>query len=232
MGDYKITLNPYHVYNEMERSSGVPFDAKPEELKITAPIWNKFADVVGAGHIKRFIKFDNAIEVIEKQLNKASVAKQDKVADLFGFHKVTQEEVKEYDEKAMSFLRELAADPSQIIFTKKKDKNPFANGGYVLEAKLPDGRGVKFDVDKSGKLCGSVRVNFDTSPNGVNFQDLPIDYDDVSYTINSSLFSYITKDGKDGDEPNTNSYAYDVSGANDAEIKKLSQKIISAYKNN
>ena len=125
MGDYKITLNPYHVYNEMERSSGVPFDAKPEELKITAPIWNKFADVVGAGHIKRFIKFDNAIEVIEKQLNKASVAKQDKVADLFGFHKVTQKEVKEYDEKAMSFLRELAADPSQIIFTKKKDKNPF-----------------------------------------------------------------------------------------------------------
>ena len=231
MGDYKITLNPYHVYNEMQHLSGVPFDAKPEELMIKAPEWNQFADVVGAGHIKRFIQFDNAIDVIEKQLNKASVAKQDKVAELFGFHKVTQEEVREYDEKAMSFLRELAADPSQIIFTKKKDKNPFANGGYILEAKLPDGRSVKFDVDKSGKLCGSVRVNFDTTPNGVNFQGIPIDYNDVSYTIDSSSFSYITKDGKDGDNPNTNSYAYDISGANNVEIKKLSKQIISAYKN-
>jgi len=231
MGDYEIKLNPYRVYNEMEFSSDVPIGVSPGDMKIKASVWNKFADVVGVGHIKRFITFDNAIDVINKRLNNASSAQVDKVAELFGFHKVTQEEAGEYDRKAMNFLSELAADPSQIVFTKKAHKSHYTKDGYILEAKLPDGRGVEFLMDKFGGLSGSVIVNFDTTPNGVNYQNIPIDYSDVYYSLDYSDFSYTTKDGKNGNYPKTDSSAYEISGADNAKVKQLSKQIISAYKN-
>ena len=43
-------------------------------------------------------------------------------------------------------------------------------------------------------------------------------------------FSYITKDGKDGDKPFTSSRAYNITGADSSRIKELAEQIISAYK--
>lgn len=233
MGDYEIKLNPYHVYNQMERESGVSAGANPEKMRITKSIWNPFANIVGGRPIGNYIEFNNAIGKIEGYLNRASEAKQAEVADHFGFHKVTQEEAKEYDEKAMAFLEELAANPSQIQFTKnEKDISPLMidEGHCYLKATLPDGRGVTFMLDKSGKPVRLVWVNFDTTPNGVNYKNKPIDYDDVCYHLNNSTFSYVTNDGPDGESPQTSSNAYDVKGANNHRVQELTEQILSAYK--
>ena len=212
----------------MDRASGNPVDAKPDQWKIKAPIWNQFAEIVGGKPIKNYIEFDNALNRIEQYLDNASLDKQDKVAELYNFHKVTQEEVKEYDDKAMAFLNELASDTSKIQYSKEESTNPFDKGGYEVEAKLPDGRGVSFYVFKDNDIS-TICVNFDTTPNGVNGQKMPIDYDDVYYGPDSSIV-YNTNDGPREGEPCTSSDAYYIRGADTAKVQELITKIMSGYK--
>lgn len=153
---FNIGNNKFQI---MESAVFQSLDAKDgnNDGKISASIWNEFADKVGGKHINNFITKQNALRSISTYLKRGGEIVKQAIYDYFGW---STDKAHERLNEADKMMEDISNNPSIAKITKKTLKS----GKRIKTATLPDGRFIDAYYDKNGKIA-NIYVSTDVVEN-------------------------------------------------------------------
>lgn len=185
--------------------------------KISASIWNDFADKVGGKHINEYITEQNAIKSINAYIKRGGEIVKQAIYDYLGW---STDKAHERMNNAEKMLEDVANDPSQVEIkknTKTKSKT----------ATLNDGRFIVAYYDKNGKI-DKIAVSTEKG-------DVTETKEGESYKYDASEVNFQAKSmGIDAETSNQRNFTMDLKvteGYDFEKYKALAEKIFGSYDN-
>ena len=138
--------------------------------KISASIWNEFADKVGGKHINEYITEQNAVKSINAYIKRGGEIVKQAIYDYLGW---STDKAHERMNNAENMLEDVANDTSQVQIEKGKDEK---TGQIYKKATLPDGRYIGVRYDKHGNI-ERIMVSIETGEVTETNQNGQLKYD-------------------------------------------------------
>lgn len=207
-------INVAAVFNSLDMKDG-------SDGKITASIWNEFADKVGGKHVKNYITWENAYKSIEFYIKRGGEKIREIMSEHLGFK---YETANNNLNDAESLLEDVANGKETVTITEENN-----NDTKIKYATLSDGRYIQVQYDENGEIIEvavSTKATKHKECDPDESEQNILDYPEVSYNEEGA---WVEAEDDNNNEHNGVEEFQVTDGYNFVKYKQLAEKIFGKY---